>query len=123
MGDQTKLMSIVFNLEEPLVTREYPSDIVLFQTFTVIQTNTPVWTPDSGKSIFMTALQVSATVPVVIQLNRGNISPFMSIILTSSLATYSESFPSPIQFNSDEAVSVTTSAAGTVNITLIGYEL
>ncbi len=123
MGDQTKLISIVFNLEEPLVTREYPSDIVLFQTFTAIQTNTPIWTPDSGKSIFMTALQVSATVPVVIQLNRANHSPFMSIILTGSLATCSESFPSPIRFNPDEAVSVTTSAAGTVNVTLIGYEL
>lgn len=123
MGDQTKLMSIVFNLEEPLLTREYPSDIILFQTFTAIQTNTPIWTPASGKSIFMTALQVSAAVPVVIKLNRGGYSPFMSIILTSSLATCSESFPSPIRFNPDEAVSITTSAAGTVNVSLIGYEL
>ncbi|EHQ90644.1 hypothetical protein [Desulfosporosinus youngiae] len=121
MGDQTRLMSIV--LEEPLVTREYPSDIVFFRTFTTAQTNTTIWTPASGQSIFMTAWQVSASVPVVIQLNRGSNSVFMSIMLTSSLATCSESFLSPIRFNPDEAVSVTTSAAGTVNVTLIGYEL
>ncbi len=49
MGDNTKLMSIVFSLEDPLITREYPSDIVLFRTFTSAQTNTALWTPASGK--------------------------------------------------------------------------
>ncbi|SHN75179.1 hypothetical protein [Desulfitobacterium chlororespirans] len=123
MGDNTKLMSIVFSLEDPLITREYPSNIVLFRTFTSAQTNTALWTPASGKSVFMTALQVSASVPVTIQLNRGSNAAFMSIMLTSALATYGASFPSPVQLNQDEAISVTTSAAGTVNITLMGYEL
>lgn len=123
MGDNTKLMSIVFNLEDPLLTREYPSDIVLFQTFTPLQTNTPVWTPDTDKSIFLTALQVSASVPLVVQLNRENNAAFMSIALTSTHATYGISFPSPIEFNPDEIISITTSTAGTVNITLLGYEL
>ncbi|CDX01047.1 hypothetical protein [Desulfitobacterium hafniense] len=122
MGDNTKLMSIVFSLEDPLITREYPSDIVLFRTFISAQTNTALWTPASGKSVFMTAWQASASVPVTIQLNRGSNPAFMSIMLTSTLATYGASFPSPVQLNQDEAISVTTSAAGTVNITLIGYE-
>lgn len=123
MGDNTKLMSIVFNLEDPLLTREYPSDIVLFQTFTTLQTNTPIWTPDTDKSIFLTALQVSAPAPVVVQLNRGSNAAFMSMTLTSTLATYGMSFSSPIEFNPDETISVTTDIAGTVNITLLGYEL
>lgn len=123
MDNNTRLMSIVFNFEEnPLFTREYSSDIVLFQTFSTIQTNTPVWTPELSKSIFLTAFQVSASSPLSVQLNRENNVPFMSIILTSSLATYGESFPSPIRFNPDEGLTVTTDAAGTVNITLIGYE-
>ncbi|WP_099468071.1 hypothetical protein [Konateibacter massiliensis] len=123
MGSNTKLMSIVFNLEDPLFTREYPSDIVLFRTFTTLQTNTPIWTPGTNKSIFLTALQVSSSAALVVQLNRGNNAAFMSIALTSTLATYGISFPSPIEFNSDEIISITTSTAGTVNITLLGYEL
>ncbi|NYB74972.1 hypothetical protein HZF24_12565 [Sedimentibacter hydroxybenzoicus DSM 7310] len=123
MGVNTKLMSIVFNLEDPLLTREYPSDIVLFRTFTTLQTNTPIWTPGAGKSIYLTALQVSAPAPLVVQLNRGSNDTFMSIALTTTLATYGLSFPSPIEFNPDEVISVTTGSAGTVNITLLGYEL
>lgn len=123
MGVNTKLMSIVFNLEDPLLTREYPSDIVLFRTFTTLQTNTPIWTPGAGKSIYLTALQVSAPAPLVVQLNRGSNATFMSIALTTTLATYGLSFPSPIEFNPDEVISVTTGSAGTVNITLLGYEL
>lgn len=123
MGVNTKLMSIVFNLEDPLLTREYPSDIVLFRTFTTLQTNTPIWTPGAGKSIYLTALQSSAPAPMVVQLSRGNNDTFMSIALTTALATYGLSFPSPVEFNPDEVISVTTGSAGTVNITLLGYEL
>ncbi len=123
MGVNTKLMSIVFNLEDPLLTREYPSDIVLFRTFTTLQTNTPIWTPGAGKSIYLTALQSSAPAPMVVQLSRGNNDTFMSIALTTALATYGLSFPSPVEFNPDEVISITTGSAGTVNITLLGYEL
>lgn len=121
MSNNTKLMSIVFNLEDPIFTREYPSDILLFQSFTTIQTNTPIWTPATDKSIFLTALQVSSLVPMVVQLNRGN-NAFLSIALTNTLATYGISFPSPIKFNPNEIITISTSIAGTVNITLSGYE-
>ena len=123
MDNNTKLMSIVLNLNEPLSTIEYPSDIVMFNTFSTAQTNTTIWTPSSGKSIFLTAFEVSSSAPLVINLNRGSNAPFISIILTATLATYGESFSSPIKFISDEVISITTNAAGTTNITLIGYEL
>ncbi len=122
MGSNTKLMGIVFNFEDPIFTREYPSDIILFRTFTTLQTNTPIWTPATNKRIFLTALQVSSLVPLVVQLNRGNNATFMSIALTNTLATYGISFPSPIQFNPDETIFITTSVAGTINVTLLGYE-
>lgn len=123
MDNNTKLMSLVFNLEtDPLFTREYASDIVLFQTFSTIQTNTPFWTPSAGKTIFLTALQVSTSAPLGINLNREGNAIFMSIILSNALSTYSESFSFPIRFNPDEVISITTNATGPVNITLIGYE-
>ncbi|MCK9444540.1 MAG: hypothetical protein M0Q14_08445 [Tissierellaceae bacterium] len=123
MNNNAKLMSIVFDLGEPLFTREYPSDIVQFQTFTTVQTNTPIWTPGANNSIYLTALQISSLAPVVVEINRENNSPFMSIAITDTLATYGISFSSPIKFNPDEIISITTSAASTVSITLLGYEL
>ena len=122
MDNNTKLMSIVLNLDEPLSTIEYPSDIIIYNTFSNVQTNTPIWTPSSGKSIFLTAFQVSASGPLVINLNMENNAPFMTIILTATLATYGESFPSPIKLVPDEVISITTNVAATTNITLIGYE-
>lgn len=123
MNNNTKLMSIVFNLDEPLLVREYSSDIVLFNTFSTVQNNRPIWTPSLGKSIFLTGFQTSSSVPLVIKLNREGNTPFISIILTSSLASYGQSFPSPIEFMPDEAISITSNVAGTMNITLLGYEL
>ncbi len=121
MTNNTKLQSIV--LSSPLLTLEYPSDIIMFHTFSTIQSNTPIWTPGSGKSIFLTALEASAPAALIVTLNRASNAPFMSIVLTATLATYGESFPSAIRFEPDEAISLTTSAAGTINITLFGYEI
>ena len=59
---------------------------------------------------------------MVITLNRESNAPFMSIILTDTLASYGESFPSPIKFEPDEIISITTNVIGTINITLLGYE-
>ena len=123
MADNTRLMSLVFNIDDPINTREYPSDIIKFRTFSTIQTNVNIWTPLSGKSIFLTALQVSSTTPVTITLGRTANTVFMSMVLTSTLTSYGESFSSPIKFNVDEIISFSTTVAATATITLFGYEL
>jgi len=121
MGVNTKLMSIVFNLEDPLLTREYPSDIVLFRTFTTLQTNTPIWTPDAGKSIYLTSVQVSAPLAASI-LFSDDIMDFLSLRITQPFGTVSRVFPSeyrltagnPLKLStSDEEISCNTSGAAT----------
>lgn len=123
MDDKTRLNNSVFNDEiSPLFTRENASNIIRFNTFSAIQTNTAIWTPSSGKRIFLTAMETSALSAVVVTLNRAGNAPFLSVILTTTLATYGESFPSPVKFAANEAISLTTSAAIAMNITLFGYE-
>ncbi|WP_312701807.1 hypothetical protein [Sedimentibacter sp.] len=121
MGVNTKLMSIVFNLEDPLLTREYPSDIVLFRTFTTLQTNTPIWTPDAGKSIYLTSVQVSAPLAASILFSDDNMD-FLSLRITQPFGTVSRVFPSeyrltagnPLKLStSDEEISCNTSGAAT----------
>lgn len=123
MDNKTRTNYKIFNEETmPLFTHEHASDIILFNTFSTIQNNNPIWTPTTGKSIYLTALQASSLVALTVTLNRAGNTPFLSIVLTTALATYSESFPSPVRFVPGEVLSLSTSVAGTVNITLIGYE-
>jgi len=121
MGVNTKLMSIVFNLEDPLLTREYPSDIVLFRTFTTLQTNTPIWTPDAGKSIYLTSVQVSGPLAASILLSDDD-TDFLSLRITQPFSTVNQVFPSeyrltagnPLKLStSDEEISCNTSGAVT----------
>lgn len=123
MNNDTRINNNVFNYEaNPLFTREQASDIILFNSFSAVQNNTPIWTPGTGKRIFLTAIQISSLGALTVTLNRNNNLPFLSINLTTAFATYSESFSSPLKFAPGEAISLRTSTAVTVNITLLGYE-
>jgi hypothetical protein len=123
MKNKTRLNNNVFNYEAtPLFTREYASDIILFNTFSTLQNNTPIWIPATGKRIFLTAIQASSLAALIVTLGRASNAPFLSVNLTTSFATYSESFSSPIKFAANEIISLSTNTAGTINITLLGYE-
>ncbi len=124
MDSNSRTNSSVFNYESsPLFTRESASTKVLYNTFSTAQNNTAVWTPASGKRIYLTAVETSALAALVVTLNRAGNAPFLTVNLTTSLATFGESFPSPIKFNLGEAITLTTSTSGTMYITLIGYEV
>lgn len=124
MDDKTRVNNSVFNDEtNPLFTREQAADVIRFHTFSAAQTNTPIWLPPAGRSICLTALQISALTAVTVTLNRAANAPFLSIVLTTAVATFSESFPAPLLFAPNEAISLTTNAAGTIYITLMGYAL
>ncbi len=114
----------VFNDERsPLFTREQASNILRFNTFSTAQANTSLWTPASGKKICLTAITASSLAALVVTLNRAGNAPFLSLVLTTAQATYSESFASPVIFAANESISLTTNVAGTMSITLIGYEI
>ncbi len=124
MEKKYRLNNVVFNYEgRPLFTRENASNKILFNTFSTMQSNTPIWTPATGKGIFLTAIQASSVSALTITLSRGGNSPFLSIILTSSFANFSQSFSSPVKFAQNEVISLSTSVAGTIYITLLGYEV
>jgi hypothetical protein len=123
MKNKNRLNNNVFNYEAtPLFTREYASDIILYNTFSTLQNNTPIWIPATGKRIFLTAIQASSLAALIVKLSRASNATFLSVNLTTSFATYSESFSSPIKFAPNEIISLSTNTAGTINITLLGYE-
>lgn len=114
----------VFNDEvRPLFTREQTSNIALYNTFATVQTNTALWTPATGKRICLTAIEASSLAALVVTLTRTGNAPFLSVVLTTTVSAFSESFPSPFIFSTNERISLTTNASGTMYITLIGYEV
>lgn len=114
----------VFNDEQsPLFTREQVSNIIRFSTYSEAQQNVHLWTPAAGKRICLTAVEVSAQSAMVATLTRTGDSPFLTIVLTTTQATFSESFASPVIFAADEIISLATNVSGEMTITLIGYEV
>lgn len=85
-----------------------------------------VWTPQTGKRIYLTGIEISTTLPVVattVQLQRAGNAAFLVVRFNTASATpYAQSFFSPLQFNINEAITV-TSSLGTVDVTLFGYEM
>ncbi len=124
MSKKYRLNNNVFNYEaNPLFTREYASNIVLFNTYSTAQTNTTLWTPATGKRIYLTAVEAASLAAITVSLKRAGSQTFLSIVLTATFTTFGESFSSPVKFAANEAISLTTSASGTMYITLIGYEV
>ena len=124
MDDRLRGNYKVFNDElSPLFTREQTSNIIRFNTFSSAQTNTSLWTPGTGKRICLTAMETSSLAALVVTLNRAGNAAFLTVVLTTTLATYGEGFSSPVIFAANESITLTTNAAGTMTITLIGYEV
>lgn len=117
----------VFNdASNPLNIFSIPSTIIKYNQFSAAQTNTTLWTPASNKSIYLTAIQISsAGIGVTINLQRAGNSIFAVIILTTTINSYNANYFSPIKFNTNESISLTstyTLTAGNLDITLFGFE-
>lgn len=106
-----------------LPVAEIPSIIIKYNSFSTSQTNTVLWTPASGKSIYLTSIAICSLITINVSLQRASNVVFLVAGFSAlSPLPYTTSFFSPIKFNSNESISITTSAVGTVHITLFGYE-
>lgn len=105
-----------------------PSSSIVYNHLPAASTNVVLWTPQLDKSIFLTGIEISAelqaAVPTV-YLQRGGNAVFLVArfsTTTPSESVFVQSFFSPVQFNVNEPISV-TSALTLLDITLFGYEM
>ncbi len=114
----------VFNDESnPLNILAIPSTVIRYNQFITSQTNTNLWTPTSGKSIYITAIQIYAAVTATIKLQRASNAVFAIVSLTTSITSYNANYFSPIKFNTGESISLTSTNLGEIDITLFGFEM
>jgi hypothetical protein len=101
------------------------SSTIIYSELTT-PTNQILWTPQSGKRIFLTGIEISTTLPLVVNtvsLQRaGNTVFLVARFSTTSPAPFVQSFFSPLQFNTNESISVTSTIA-TVDVTLFGFQM
>lgn len=114
--------SIIFS-DNNLPVAQTSATIIKYNLFSAIQTNTVLWTPATGKKIYLTSIVTSSLITLNVNFERAsNVVFLVGSITALAPLPYVVSFFSPIRFNTNESISVTTSAIGAVNITLMGYE-
>lgn len=99
---------------------------VVYRSFASAPSNLNLWTPQAGKRICLTGIEISTTLPLVVTavtLQRaGNAAFLVARFSTTSPAPFVQSFFSPVQFDIGESISVSsTLTAG--DVSLFGYEL
>ncbi|WP_432409536.1 hypothetical protein [Wukongibacter sp. M2B1] len=107
-----------------LSTSETPSTIIRYDSFALAQSDTVLWTPSSGKNIYLTSIQMSTLITQTVTLSGSNNGIFLVTRFNGTIAaiSYSSNFFSPIKFDTNENISITSNGVGTLDITLLGYE-
>lgn len=97
------------------------ANVIKYNSFTGTQSNTAIWTPASGKSIYLTAINLFTTVGLNLSLSRSSGGTFLSLTFSSN---YSTDYSVPVKFNTNESILISfTLALGTVSVTLFGFEM
>lgn len=113
--------------QQVLLTIEERSDIINYYSLGIQPAKTILWTPDPQKSIYLTAVQVSAPLMTSILLSDDNIN-FLCLRITQPFSTVSHTFPSAFKLptghslmlsTSDEEISCNT--YGAVTATQVAY--
>ncbi|WP_407311449.1 hypothetical protein [Desulfosporosinus sp. SB140] len=116
----------VFNdSSNPLNVISVLSTVIKFNSFTTSQTSKVLWTPSIGQSINLTAINISAAVGTKISFQRAGNAVFLVVLLNTSISLYNANYCSPVRFDKNESISITSSftlTSGEYDITLIGYE-
>lgn len=106
---------------------EKSSNMIKYDSFGVLTTKKNLWSPETQKSVCLTAVQVSAPLAVSILLSDGN-DDFLSLRITEPFSTVSQNFHSPYQLRPNNALMVRTAdeqikcnTSGAVTATQVPY--
>lgn len=116
---------IVNNSTDPLYCNGPLTTVIKRFSFTSSQTNTLLWQPATGKSIYLTALAcatTSALTTITVNFSRASNAVFLVCRVINS-SPYEQSFFVPVVFNPNETIRLSsTLLLTTLNISLFGYE-
>lgn len=118
---------ISLNTQGVPIARKRSSNIIKYDTFTTLSSGKALWTPESGKSVFLTAVQVSAPQAVSIILSEDN-NDFLTLTISEQQRSLAKRFPSPYKLLPDHSLMVRTAneeikcaTSGAVNASQVAY--
>lgn len=100
--------SILQDNQQTLLVLEESSDIVKYHSLGIQTTKDAIWMPGAQKSIFLTAVQVSAPLAVSILLSDGN-NNFLALRVTEPFSTISQYFTSACKLQTNNPLMISTS--------------
>lgn len=119
--------SMVQDNQQINITLEGSSDIIKYDSFGILSAKKSIWVPEAQKSIFLTAVEVSAPLDISIILSDGD-NNFLSLRVTELLSTVSQRFSSAYRLKTNNALMVSTSdeeikcnTSGAVSATQVAY--
>lgn len=103
------------------------SNTIKYESFSTLSTKIPIWIPEANKSIFLTAVQATAPLPISIILSDGE-DNFLSLRTIDPFSTVSQRFFSPFKLNTNNTLMVSTSDEenscnifGSISATQVNY--
>lgn len=100
--------NILRDRPQNLSTLQKSSDIVKYRSFGILPSKSVLWLPDSQKSIFLTAIQLSAPLPISVLLSNDD-TDFFSFKIMEAFNTISHQFPSPYKLPANTPLMISTS--------------
>lgn len=99
--------SIIQSSQQVLPIMKESSHIVKYHSFGILSVKESIWTPETQKSIFITAVQASSPLPVSILLSDGD-DTFVVLSITDAFATVSQHFSSPCELKINNPLMLST---------------
>lgn len=84
------------------------SNIIKYEGFGILSAKRTIWIPETGKSIYLTAVQGSAPLSISILLSNGD-NNFLSLRITEPFTTVRQGFFSPFKLDINTPLMVSTS--------------
>ena len=101
-----------------------PSNTIKYLSSSALTGHNLIWQPQNGKSIYLTAVNISSLISLNVTLEHG--ASFTDFLTTgfNALAPvpFYSSYLSPIKFSKNESLYVSATVSGLVSISLFGYE-
>lgn len=117
--------NFIFSYDNIPVRATLDSSGAVYNTFATAPSDVVLWTPATGKRIYLTGVEISAvpasgTAEVTLE-RTDNAAFLVARFVAGAQLNYAQTFFSPVVFNVNEPISVTSDAT-TLDVTLFGYE-
>lgn len=108
MKEQILENNMLLTNQNPQLNIKKDSNTIKHKSFSSLSTKISIWIPETSKSIFVTAIEASAPLPISIILSNGE-EDFLSLRITKDISNVGQRFFSPLKLTPNNTLMIGTS--------------